>query len=91
MRTIYLESQPTHAFSQPYYYKIIELDKETTSTITVTKDSIDMNKDEDFFDQVSFIKNKLCEGASLEITQEQFESFYYKTLEKINYVITSTI
>lgn len=84
MRVIYLKSLPKHSFSQPYYYKIIELDKETTKTITVTKDSLDVDKDEEFFHQVGFIKEKQCDGESLEITKEEFESFYNNTLELIN-------
>ena len=84
MRTIYLKSLPEHPFSQPYYYKIIEVDKETTKTITVTKDSLDIDKDEEFFHQVGFIKQKQCNGESLEITKEEFELFYHTTIEKIN-------
>ncbi|WP_372938625.1 hypothetical protein [Seonamhaeicola sp.] len=86
MRTIYLKSIPTNSFSQIYYYKIVEIDKTTTMTMTVLKDSIDIDKDEEFFDQVSFIKNKQCEGNSVEITNDEFNEIYNRTLSKINNV-----
>lgn len=89
MRVIYIKSIPEHAFSMTWYYKIIELNKELTQTLVVTKDHIQLNEDEEFFAQVSFIKNKQCDDSSEEISKEEFEEYYTKTLTKINQTISA--
>lgn len=86
MKTIYLQDTKNDdlPFFNPYFYKVVEVNKELTKTLQVTKDSIELGTDEDFHNQVSFIKNKLCENSFDEISREKFDDFYKKTVEKIN-------
>ena len=86
MRTIYLKHEPE--FTQPWYYKIIELKEDETLTLAITEDSVSIDKDEDFFAQVGFVKNKLCNNSSIEITREEFDDAYKKTVEQLN-ILTS--
>ena len=85
MRIIYLRNKPELSFLSPTYWKVIEKDEETAITMSVKKDSIEVEESEDYFDRVSFIKNKLCsENESVEIDQKEFDEFYKNTVENIN-------
>ena len=66
-------------FFNPYFYKCIDNDY-----LTVTEESIYIDGGDDFHDNVSFIKEKLCERQWEEITREEFDDFYKETTEKIN-------
>ena len=63
----------------PNYYKVVE-----EKYLEVNTTDILVNKNEDFHDNVSFIKNKLCSGQWEEITRKEFDAFYKKTVSKIN-------
>ena len=88
MKTIYLKSLPNEkylSFQNPYFYKVLEVSVDNVQTLTVTKDEIETEKDEDFHEQVSFIKNTLCKDSGcVEITRQEFDAFFIKTVEKIN-------
>ena len=83
MRTICLKNKPDFPFSYTCMWKVIDKGKHT-ETVQVTEDSIEIEKHEDFLDQVVFIKNTLCEERCEEITREEFDEFYIKTVERIN-------
>jgi hypothetical protein len=87
MRTIYLKNKPmkNHPFYNPYFYKVVEVDKETTETLTVTKTDIAVNIDEEYHHQVAFITDVLCSDSGYEeITRQEFDDFFIKTVGKIN-------
>lgn len=85
MRTIYIKNNANTPFTFPYFYKVIEINSGTTKTLTVTQDTIETESEEDFFEQVSFIKNTLCKDTGAEeITREEFDAFYMETVNKIN-------
>ena len=86
-RVIYIKNVQSEKNSMyfPCYWKVTE-----DVCMTVEPNKIEVEDHEDFFDQVSFIKNTLCyedrigcDGAK-EITREEFDEFYKKTVELIN-------
>ncbi len=91
-RIVYLKNLPKEGSSMyiPCYWKVIEgIGEEKTSTLFVTKTNIEAEEDEEFFEQISFIKNKLCENnigpqGCEEITKEKFDAFFINTVSKIN-------
>jgi len=84
MRTIYLKQTGEWPLNgNNYHYKVTETPDGCT-TVNVTKDSISVDYDEDFFEQVGFIRKTLCEGRSKEITRMEFDTNYIKTVHKIN-------
>ena len=86
-RVIYLKNKPDFPMSFPYYWKVFQKDDETTFVLTIKEESIEVEKQEDFFEHVSFIKNTLCSDSEcVEITQEEFDEFYKKTVDKINII-----
>ena len=81
-KIIYLRRKDTgKPFFNPFYYKCVDKDY-----LQVMKDEIEINSGEDFHDNVSFIKNKLEEEQWEEITREQFDAFYKKTVSRINQI-----
>jgi predicted RND superfamily exporter protein len=88
MKTIYIKTKSDKPFSSPYYWKIVELGEELTLTMQVTKDSIQVDDDDDFHAQVSFVKKTLCEDEGhKEITRQEFKEFFDATNSKINNLI----
>ena len=92
-RIIYLKNKPREDTSLyfPNYYKVVETDEMENSAkvLTVDKNTINFEASEDFFEEVSFIKNTLCVGnigsdGCEEITREDFDAFYKKTISRIN-------
>jgi len=86
MKTLYIKNTIDNKFFVSYYfYKIVEINDEKTLMMTVTNDSIELDKHEEFHDAVSFVKNKLCSGSKVEeVTRKEFDDFYKSTVEKIN-------
>lgn len=85
MRTIYLKTNRQYINTYFYFYKVVEKSEDETITITVTKDAIETETNEDFFDQVSFIKNVLCKDEGCEeITRQEFDDFLKETSTNIN-------
>jgi len=91
-RIIYLQNQKTenYAFYNAWLWKVIDDQKnECCHVIFVTKDEIEIEKKDDFFDAVSFIKNTLCKDnigsdGCEEITRQEFDDFFALTVSKIN-------
>ena len=88
-RIVYLKniSNEDSPFNFPHYWKVI--DGEKTKTLFVSETNIETETDDDFFEQISFIKNKLCDNklssyGCEEITKEQFDAFFISTVSKIN-------
>lgn len=81
MHIIYLKNTkgPETAMYFPYFYKVVD-----ENYMTVTENSIQVEIGEDFHDNVSFIKNKLCDELWSEISREEFDEFYKKTISLIN-------
>lgn len=100
-RVIYLRDMPGGKnawLHHPYYWKVTEISKEKCTRIFVTKDSIEFGEEEDFFEEVSFIKTTLCknktgsQGGCEEISREEFDAFYIKTINKLNeYMMNSEV
>lgn len=73
----------------PNYWKVIETSEKKCKVLSIQKETINFEDSDDFFEEVSFIKNKLCadnigsDGCE-EISREKFDAFYKKTVEKIN-------
>jgi hypothetical protein len=66
----------------------VELGEELTLTMQVTKDSIQVDDDDDFHAQVSFVKKTLCEDEGhKEINRQEFDDFFKVTVSKINNLI----
>jgi hypothetical protein len=92
-KIIYLKNskKPSGYLYFPCYWKVVENDDKNTVVLTVQKETINFEKDDDFHDAVSFIKNKLCDSnigseGWEEISREQFDEFYKKTVEKLNVI-----
>lgn len=82
-RIIYLkEESKTFPFSKTFY-KVIEKDEENSVYLEVYDNEISINKSEEFFETVGFIKNKLCK-ESVEIERQEFDEFFIKTVGRIN-------
>ena len=86
MRTIYLKdtTKPILGTGNQYHYKVTQISETECNTVTVTKNSIEVENDDEYYHQVDFIKNTLCEGMYKVITKMEFDSFYVKTVHAIN-------
>ena len=85
-KTVYLRNVPTHNswLYFPNYYKVVHTGKDESVTIQVSQEGIEIKEGDDFFDEVHFIKSKLCENSCDEITRQDFDKFYIETINKIN-------
>lgn len=91
MRTIYLRTKPGTENAwlyNPYYWKVVSAEEDKALVVQVTRDSFELSEGEDFFEEVSFIKNELSNGIGSEgveeITRDQFDDFYKQTVFKLN-------
>lgn len=84
MKTIYLKQIPNFPFLSPCFWKVTKTDN-GCAVLTVTESTIETSIEDDFFEEVHFIKNTLCEDKECkEISREQFDKFYAKTIKIIN-------
>lgn len=90
-RIIYLKNIPKEStgFFFPHYWKVIDLGDEKSKILFVSNEEIETSKNDEFFDEVSFIKNKLCKGnigsdGCKEVTRQEFDEFFKKTVAIIN-------
>lgn len=88
-RIVYLKNLPKEGCSMyfPQCWKVV--DGEKAKTLFVSETNVEVETDDDFFEQISFIKDKLCENTigsqgCKEITKEQFDDFFISTVSKIN-------
>ena len=77
-REIYLKRIIDSPYGNQYKFKVTE-----NSVVTITDNSIEIEDHDDFFDQVSFIKNTLCEDV-VEISKDEFEGYFNQTMKVIN-------
>ena len=84
MKTIYLKDKGRYEWSSHYVYKVIQITSTECMTVTVTKDSIQLDYDQDYYEQIHFIKSKLCDGNAVEITRQEFDELYIQTVNAVN-------
>ena len=86
MRTIYLKDSKKLLVETGncFYWKVTEIDGNTTSIVEVTKNRIEISDGDYFLKEVEFIKDVLCEGMYKVITKMEFDTFYIKTVHAIN-------
>ena len=85
-KTVYLRNVPTDNvwLYSPTYFKVVQTGKDESFRVEVTKTGIETAERYDFFDEVHFIKDKLCNTGCDEITRKEFDSFYIDTIRRIN-------